>query len=140
MNSQQQKEKAKTLLLACDAGDVAAADMLIADNFTFQFMDHSASWSVDGHEISSKLDRETFLRQGVTAGEAVTRDGLNFAFDLAISEGPHVAIFGKSNGTSKSGKEYANSYCWYVGFSGEKIAELREYCDTHLAHQVLFDQ
>lgn len=139
MRSEQQKENAMALLRACDAGDAAAANALIADNFTFQFMDHSASWSVDGVEVASILDRDTFLTQGIAAGENVTRDGLNFEFDLAISEGPHVALFGRSNGTSLKGEKYSNTYCWYVGFSGDKITELREYCDTHLAHRILFD-
>ena len=139
MNAEEQKEKAKALLKACDAGDVSAASALIADDFTFQFMDHSASWSVDGVEIASILDRETFLTNGVTAGEAVTRDGLNFEFDIAVGEGPYVALFGRSNGTSIKGKPYKNNYCWYVKFSGNNISELREYCDTNLAHQVLFD-
>lgn len=29
--------------------------------------------------------------------------------------------------------------CWRMTFSGNRVAEFREYCDTHHAHAVLFE-
>lgn len=140
MGPEEQKEKAKQLLKACDAGDADAAAALIADDFTFQFMEKADSWMVDGQEVSTKLDRATFLNYGVSAAENVTLDKvLNFSFELAVSDGPHVMILGQSNAKSLKGKPYNNNYCWYLRFSGDRISELREYCDTKHAHDVLFD-
>lgn len=139
MNSEDMKDRARQLLKACDAGDGDAAEALISDDFTFRFMEQAESWSVDGQEVSTTLDRGTFLQYGVTAAAAVTQDKLNFAFDLAVCEGPHVMVLGTSNALSLKGEPYKNNYCWYVRFDGDRISMLREYCDTKHARDVLFD-
>jgi len=139
MELDEQKERARRLLKACDDGDREKAEALIADDFTFQFMEKADSWAVDGEVVSTKLDKQTFLVHGVGAAAQVTQDKLNFSFDLAVSEGPHVMILGQSNAKSLKGKPYNNNYCWYVRFTGDRISELREYCDTKHAHDVLFD-
>lgn len=139
MGPDEQKERAKQLLQACDTGDAEAADALIAEDFTFQFMEKADSWAVDGEEVSTKLDRKTFLVHGVGAAAQVTQDKLNFSFELAVSEGPYVMILGQSNAKSLKGKAYNNNYCWYFRFTGDRVSEMREYCDTKHAHDVLFD-
>ena len=140
MNLEDQKKRAVEFLHACDVGDVQKIEAHIDTGFHFQFMERAASWSVDGKEVSTRLDRDNFLKYGVTATKAVTRDGMHFKVHLAISEGPYVALFGESNATSLTGKRYNNIYCWRFTFAGDKVLELLEFCDTHHAHQVLFDQ
>jgi ketosteroid isomerase-like protein len=139
MHPEEQKKRAIELLHAVDRGDAAATLKLISDDFHFQFMERRASWSVDGKEVSTRLDKETFLKHGVTAVANVTKDGMHFKVHMAISEGPVVALFGESDGTSLKGKRYNNTYCWRFTFSGDKVSEMLEYCDTHHAHEVLFD-
>jgi ketosteroid isomerase-like protein len=140
MNSDERKEKAKQLLKACDMGDAEAAEKLINDDFTFQFMEKADTWTVDGQEVSTRLDKPTFLNYGLGAAEQVTSNKrFNFGFDLAVNEGDHVMILGTSDARSLKGDPYRNNYVWYVRFSGEGISELREYCDTKHAHDVLFD-
>jgi ketosteroid isomerase-like protein len=140
MTPDERKETARQLLKACDMGDGEAAAKLINDDFTFQFMEKADTWIVDGQEVSTRLDKATFLNYGISAAEQVTRDKrLNFSFDLAVGEGDHVMILGKSDAISLKGKPYQNNYVWYLRFTGDGISELREYCDTKHAHDVLFD-
>ncbi|MDG2003482.1 MAG: hypothetical protein P8J20_09145 [Novosphingobium sp.] len=140
MDADGMKEKARQLLKACDLGDAASAAKLINDDFTFQFMEKAETWVVDGQEVSTKLDKPTFLDHGLGAAEQVTSGKrFNFSFDLAVSEGDHVMILGTSNALSLKGEPYQNNYVWYLRFSGDGISELREYCDTKHAHDVLFD-
>ena len=84
------------------------------------------------------LDRETFLKHGVTATRMMTSTGMNFTFELALCDGDFVCVFGESHALSNSGRPYNNSYSWRFRFKDDKIVEFLEYCDTHHAHEVLF--
>lgn len=140
MTPGERKDKAKQLLRACDAGDADAAALLLNEDFTFRFMENAETWTVDGQEVSTTLDRTTFLTYGITSAEQVTSDKkFGFGFDLAVSEGDHVMILGTSDTHSLKGDPYRNNYVWYVRFTGDGISEMREYCDTKHAHDVLFD-
>lgn len=140
MTTDNRKEKATQLLKACDLGDGTAAAKLINDDFTFRFMEGAETWTVDGQEVPTTLDRDTFLQYGLSAADQVTSSKrFNFSFDLAVNEGDHVMILGKSDALSLKGEPYRNNYVWYLRFNGDGISELREYCDTKLAHDVLFD-
>jgi ketosteroid isomerase-like protein len=141
MTPDEQKQKAVELLEACEHNDVPTAERLLADDFVYENMERmAAAWSVNGQEVSNRLDRATFIQFGVPANKTVTKDGMHFKYDLLISEGPHVAIFGESDAIAHNGKRYANCYCWFFRFSGDKISLLREYRDTYLSRAVLFDQ
>jgi ketosteroid isomerase-like protein len=141
MTPEEQKKAAVELLEACEHDDVPTAERLLAPDFVYENMEPSAAaWSVNGQEVSNRLDRDTFIKFGVPANKTVTRDGMHFRYDLLMSEGPHVAIFGGSDAIAHNGKPYANCYCWFFRFSGDRISLLREYRDTYLSRAVLFDQ
>jgi ketosteroid isomerase-like protein len=44
------------------------------------------------------------------------------------------------NATSLKGGAYNNNYCWRIRFSGDKLCELLEFCDSHHAYEVLFGE
>ncbi len=140
MTADQKKAAAIRMLHASDSADVATALELISDDFHFQFMERADSWTVDGQEVSTRLNKEMFLKYGITAVKDITVDGMHFTTDLVLCDGDYVCIFGESNATSKKGRKYNNTYCWRFRFSGDKIVEFLEYCDTHHAHEVLFEQ
>ncbi|RYE58670.1 MAG: hypothetical protein EOP18_00795 [Rhizobiaceae bacterium] len=140
MTPEQKKEAALKLLRASDNADVDAVLAVISDDFHFQFMERADSWSVDGQEVSTRLNKETFLKYGINATKDITVDGMHFTVDLVLCDGDYVCIFGESHATSKKGKSYNNTYCWRMHFTGDRISEFREYCDTHHAHAVLFEQ
>jgi len=138
MTLEDKKALAIDLLMSCARGDATAVERLICDDFHFQFMQQADSWSADGEEVSSRLDKAQFLKFGVTAGETVTRDGLRFDIEQALCEGDTVALFGTSEATALSGAPYRNTYCWRFVIADGRVSDMREYCDTHLAQEVLF--
>src|SRR5260370_13132857 len=75
---------------------------------------------------------------GTLAGTLKTLmpSGLNLEFGSVICEGDHCAIQAESHATAANGKKYNNRYHFYLRFAGDKIAEVREYCDTNHAREV----
>jgi len=63
-------------------------------------------------------------------------NGLNMKIGTIICEGNHTAVQAESDTTAANGKKYANRYHFYFRFEGDKIAEVREYCDTNHAREV----
>jgi hypothetical protein len=83
MDLEHQKRIAIDLLHASECGDAGKAAALTNDDFHFQFMQHAGSWTADGKVVSTRLDKESFLKDGVTAVKNVTRDGMHFNVHLA---------------------------------------------------------
>jgi hypothetical protein len=57
MNAEEKKMAAVKLLLACDKGDAETAGDLISDDFIYENMERSQSYSMNGQEVSNKLTR-----------------------------------------------------------------------------------
>jgi ketosteroid isomerase-like protein len=131
---------AQRLLHASASGDADTVRQCIADDFHFQFMQKAASWSADGQEVSARLDKENYLAHGVPVSKQITRDGMHFTVELILVDAPYVVIFGHSNATSLKGKPYNNNYSWRMRFSGDRVCDFQEYCDTHHAYEVLFGE
>jgi ketosteroid isomerase-like protein len=108
-----------------------------SEDSTFESMRRVPINRPTGQAIPTVYDRDAFLGF-VRNIPSFTRDGMHFSYELAMSEGSHVALFGESNATALSGKKYANVYCWLFRFAYDKIALMREYCDTHLVRTALF--
>ncbi|MFV8816801.1 nuclear transport factor 2 family protein [Haliea sp. E17] len=138
MTIEQRKQNAVKMLHASARGDADAVRELINDDFQFRFMQQADSWSADGEEMSAALDKENYLAYGVPVAKQITRDGMHFTEELILADGDYIVVFGHSNAVSLKGQPYNNNYCWRMRFSGDRISELYEYCDTHLAHEVLF--
>lgn len=51
---------------------------------------------------------------------------------LFVAEGDHVVVECRGQVGTKHGTAYNNTYCWVCRFSGERLQELTEYCDTEL--------
>jgi ketosteroid isomerase-like protein len=140
MNPEKQKQCATELLYAAECNDRKKAESLITDDFHFQLMERLESWTGEDGKSTSRVDKAHFLDEGIKMVGDLTRDGMHFVVHLAITDGPYVALFGESNGTSRQGKAYNNRYCWRFTFSGEKVSEFIEFCDTRYGREVLFEQ
>ena len=138
MTTSTKKQIALELLAAAESGDAATAERLTTDDFHFQFMQRLESWDGANGQTSTRLNKADFIKNGIVMVGDLTKAGMNFRVDLAIEEGDHVAIFGESNAESKAGKPYNNRYCWRFTFSGDKVCEFLEFCDTSHALQQLF--
>ncbi len=64
--------------------------------------------------------------------------GLGLKIETVICEGNRCAIQAESNTVAANGKKYNNRYHFDIRFDGDKIAEVREYCDTNHAREVFF--
>jgi ketosteroid isomerase-like protein len=137
MTGERQKQMAEELLQAADSGDAVTVDAMISDDFTLELMQRVPIELPTGEPLPTVFDREAYL-DFVRNVTSTTKDGMHLTYELALSDGPYVALFGESHATALSGKEYANVYCWLFRFADDKIALLREYCDTHLVRTALF--
>lgn len=128
------KGVATQLLAAAGQGDLATVEPLIAEDFVLEQMvrDTDAAAAPAG----TRYDRTTYLGF-LGAVKAMTRGGMNLAFERVIEDGDDVIVFGTSDAVSPSGWTYRNAYCWHLGFRGAKVATMREYFDTALAARLV---
>ena len=54
-----------------------------------------------------------------------------------VAEGDLVVVQGTGHNRTKTGKAYANSYCWVFRFASGKAVEIFEYADTALIESAL---
>jgi uncharacterized protein len=64
--------------------------------------------------------------------------GLGLKIYTVICEGNRCAVQAESDTVAANGKKYNNRYHFDIRFDGDKIAEVREYCDTNHAREVFF--
>ncbi len=136
MTGEQRERRAKELFQATNRADVEAVGAMITDDFTYEFMIRAPIAVPTGEPFPSALDKDAFLGFVANLG-SLTEDGMHLTYDLAVSDGPYLVLFGESNATALSGKKYANAYCWLFRFAEDKITLVREYCDFHLVRTVL---
>lgn len=54
-----------------------------------------------------------------------------------LAEGDYVVVECRGNVTTKTGKPYANEYCYVIRMADGKMRELKEYLDTELVAAAL---
>ena len=57
---------------------------------------------------------------------------LKVTADRLIAEDDCVAIQGRGEATTNTGKSYNNTYCWFYRIVNGKVQEITEYLDTEL--------
>jgi ketosteroid isomerase-like protein len=129
MTPEQQKQTAIQLLKEFENPDPARIGAMIADNFEYELMGKIAG-------VQTRFNREQALKNFSVMLKAMAPNGFNFKFGTAISEGPNVALQVESDTIVANGKRYNNHYHWYFRFEGDKIAQMREYCDTNHVREV----
>ena len=60
----------------------------------------------------------------------------HFTVDELIGEGDRVVVRGRGQVRTKWGKDYNNSYCFFIRMADGRMVELREYLDTALVESV----
>ena len=66
--------------------------------------------------------------------------GLGLKIYTVICEGNRCAVQAESNTVAANGKKYNNHYHFDIRFDGDRIAEVREYCDTNHTREVFFSK
>jgi len=132
MTSAEKKELATEFHSEFKDPDPARLATMVANDFERKVMTRMEGMPpVKGHEE---------LRNFVRGLKAMMPSGLGLRIDTVICEGDHCAIQAESNTVAANGKKYNNRYHFDIRFDGDKIAEVREYCDTNHAREVFFSK
>ena len=137
MNADEKKKTAFEFVLKSEANDRAAIERLISDDFICEIMEVDAAWQLGDKTMGGTMTRDQYLDYGMPAMKQLFKDGMRFTCELAICDGPHVVILGRSEATANNGNKYNNLYSWYFRFSGDTICLIREYRDTHHSRVVI---
>jgi uncharacterized protein len=130
MTPAERKELALKFLGNFADPDPATLATMVANDFEWKVMTRMEGFPpIKGHEGISTL---------AATLKTLMPAGLRLQFHSAISEGDHCAIQAESNATAANGRKYNNRYHFYIRFADDKIAEVREYCDTNHAREVFF--
>ena len=130
MTPAERKEMALDFLREFEDPDPIKLATMVASDFEWKVMTRMEGMPPSkGHEGIKNLARTL---------KVMMPGGLGLTIHTAICEGDHCAIQAESNTTAANGKKYNNRYHFYIRFVGDKIAEVREYCDTNHAREVFF--
>ncbi len=130
MTLQLQKERAMEFVRLLDGTNPDAMGALLAEDFEFEMIARmQGNAAIHG--------RQLFVDSARAFAEQMFPNGISFRLVSAIAEGPEVAIQVESDTIAHNGKQYSNRYHYYVRFSGDKIAQVRDYCDTDYVRNVL---
>jgi uncharacterized protein len=129
MNTADMKEAVVEFLKEFEDPDPIRLETMVSNNFVYQVVTKMPGFAdpIKGKEGARNL-----------AGSLKTMlpNGLNLKMGTIIAEGDHAAVQCASDTTVANGKKYANQYHFYFRFEGDKIAEVKEYCDTNHAREV----
>ena len=128
MTPEQQKDRAREFLEMFENPDPTTLETMVSSDFEYQVMGSGKAFE----PIRGKEGMRGFAGQL----KQMLPNGLNFRFGPIISEGSHVSIQAESDTKAANGKKYQNRYHFYIRFDGDKIAQVREYCDTDHVREV----
>jgi uncharacterized protein len=130
MTAAEKKELATDFLTEFRDPDPARLATMIANDFEWKVMTRMEGMGpVKGHDG---------FKNFVKSIKTMMPTGLGITIDTVICEGDRCAVQAESNTTAANGKKYNNRYHFDIRFDGDKIAEVREYCDTNHAREVFF--
>jgi ketosteroid isomerase-like protein len=130
MTSAEKKELATEFLSAFRDPDPAHLATMVSSDFVWKTMTRMEGFApLKGHEG---------LRNLANTLKSLMPGGLRMRIESVICEGDRCAVQAESNAVASNGKKYNNLYHFDIRFDGDKIAEVREYCDTNHAREVFF--
>jgi uncharacterized protein len=132
MTSAEKKDLVTEFLNEFEDPDPIRLGTMVANDFEWKVMTNMPGMPpVKGHEG---------LRNLVKSLKAAMPGGLGLKVETIICEGNRCAVQAESNTTTANGKKYNNHYHFDIRFDGDRIAEVREYCDTNHAREVFFSE
>jgi uncharacterized protein len=132
MTPAERKELATEFLTELLDLDPAKLETMVASDFQWKLMTRMQGMApAKGHEGLKALAKGL---------KTMMPDGLNLKIESIICEGDRCAVQAESNTIASNGKKYNNLYHFDIRFDGDKIAEVREYCDTNHAREVFFSK
>jgi ketosteroid isomerase-like protein len=129
VTTESQKQRAMEFLKEFERPDPARLAAFITEDFEYELMARMPG-------VKTHFNREEAMRDFVGMLKVIVPNGFNFGYGVAISDGPHVVVEAESRTTTSSGRPYNNRYLFFFRFDGDKIARMREYCDTNHVREV----
>jgi ketosteroid isomerase-like protein len=124
MSIEAQEQAARAILQGIAAGRIDRS--LLAPDFVF------------ASDLVADMDGATFAA-GVEQTGRACRTPMTMRIDEVIARPGRIAVQAESHADLITGRHYNNRYFWLIRFNDrDQITLLREYCDTHLAREVLW--
>lgn len=111
-------------------GDTKPFAEAMADDFTWRMMGHGSWGKV--YLGKDKVRDDMFVPLTKQYADRYTNTATNI-----LADGDFVIVESQGAVRTKQGKAYNNRYCFVIRMADDKMRELREYCDTALADEVL---
>ena len=125
------KQIARDFMQALSSGETKRLLAMYSDDITV--------WTAGSLSISGLHD----VKEVVALSDGILGafpEGLRFSIQAMTVEGERVAIEAESLGTHASGKVYHQQYHFLLVIRDGKVAHMKEYFDTELAHEVLLGE
>ena len=128
--TERNKATANRLFELFTASDIDGVMALMTDDATWLIPGKKELMPTAGLYGKEKIEK-LFRRmvEGLAGGPRMTAKS-------SIAEGNRVAIEVSSSGDLKNGRKYRQEYHFLIEFRDGKICAVREYLDTHHAHDV----
>lgn len=121
------KRVALSFYKALEDKDPVALDRVLAPD--------AELWVIGSTPASGSCDKPRFME--LFAHMRATIDGpMKFVFDAVTAEDDRVAIMARGQMRTVDGKDYNNTYHFFVRVRGDQVVEMREYMDTELLRKV----
>ncbi|MCB1745004.1 MAG: nuclear transport factor 2 family protein [Gammaproteobacteria bacterium] len=100
----------------------------------FRLLDENVVWTVIGSTPVSRTysSRRDFVDNALKPLSALLDGAIEPRIVNVLADGDHVVLQWDGHGRMKSGRPYANRYCWVMRFAQDKIIEGTAYLDTAL--------
>lgn len=97
------------------------------------------SWTIIGTTAWSRtyVGKKAVLRELLGPLNAQLAGANVIAATNLVAEGDTVVVEGQGRNRTKSGRDYANTYCWLFHFRDGKVVKLVEYTDAALIESAL---
>jgi len=130
MSAEENKQTIRRIYEALARGDRSVFGASVHPDYVWRFPGH-CSWS-RRFEGRDAVRRELLQPLFALFASVYRAQLIN-----VIAEGDQVVAEVRGDVLLKTGARYDNEYCFVFHFRDGKIAEIVEYCDTHLEERVL---
>jgi ketosteroid isomerase-like protein len=98
----------------------------------YQLLADDATWTITGNSAASKTypGKEAFLSEVIRPFNARMSVGLKPSIRNMYAEGDTVIVFFDAKGTARDGREYANTYAWFLDMREGMIVRAFAFFDS----------
>ena len=124
MTTRELKRRAVEFVKEFERPDAAKIAALITDDFEYELMTRMPG-------VHTRFNRDEALSDFVGMLNRMAPNGMTFAVGKVICDGEDVVVEAESKAILVNNRPYNNRYLFHLEFRGDKVARMREYCDTN---------